>query len=199
MKPFAPACERNRDPILHALRPLLGAFTSPRVLEIGSGTGQHGVYFAAAMPDVQWIMSDREAHHEGIRAWCDETSLPNIDGPLLLDVNEFPAIEPLVDVVYSANTAHIMSWAEVQRMVDGVARCLRPGGLFLLYGPFLRDGCHTSASNEAFDRSLRQGDPSMGIRDLHELEGYARSQGLGLEHVHEMPANNLLVQWRQGS
>ncbi len=196
MKPFAPACERNRDPILAVLQSLLAVWASPRVLEIGSGTGQHGVYFAAALPHVTWIMSDRAENHAGIRAWCAEAALANVEGPLTLDVGSFEAHEPAVQMVFSANTAHIMSWGEVERMVSGAARSLQEDGVFALYGPFKRGGEHTSKGNEAFDRSLGDSAPHMGIRDLEAVDALAEDVGLHLAKVHQLPANNLLVQWQ---
>lgn len=198
MKPFAPACERNRDPILDVLRPIFAQYPQPRVLEIGSGTGQHGVYFAAALPAITWILSDRDENHAGIRAWRDEAGLANLQGPLRLDVGDFAPLAPPVDVVFSANTAHIMGWEEVGHMVRGAAASLADGGRFLLYGPFRRGGRHTSDSNAAFDRSLRESSASMGIRDLEAVDELAQAAGLALEHVHAMPANNLLVAWRRG-
>lgn len=197
MKPFAASCERNRDPILAVLQDVVARFPRPRVLEIGCGTGQHGVYFAAALPALTWIMSDREENHPGIIAWRDEAALPNVEGPLTLDVNEFPPIEPPVQVVFSANTAHIMSWDEVVHTIGGVGEALVGDGRFLLYGPFRREGRHTSPSNESFDHSLRQMNATMGIRDLEAIDEQARGAGLTLVTAHPMPANNLLVEWRR--
>jgi cyclopropane fatty-acyl-phospholipid synthase-like methyltransferase len=195
-KPFSPACERNREPILQAIAPCLRSLGNPRVLEIGSGTGQHAVCFAAAMPWLTWITSDRPANHAGIRAWLDDASLPNVEGPLTLDVlADFPWQDEQVDAVFSANTAHIMAWEGVQAMVAGVGRCLRPGGVWLLYGPFNRDGRYTSAGNRAFDASLRQEGTGMGIRDLEAVDALARDAGMCLREVRPMPANNFLVDW----
>ncbi|MEO0420902.1 MAG: DUF938 domain-containing protein [Pseudomonadota bacterium] len=198
MKPFAPACERNREPILQVLRPTLAQWARPRVLEIGSGTGQHGVFFAAALPHLTWIMSDRPGNHAGIEAWCDEAALANVEGPHVLDVAQAEGgFVPAVEVVYSANTAHIMSWPEVMRMMAIASGSLLPGGCLLLYGPFKRGGEHTSEGNERFDRSLRESAPHMGIRDLEAVDGLAAANGLTCEEVHEMPANNLTVRWRR--
>ncbi|MEM9384512.1 MAG: DUF938 domain-containing protein [Pseudomonadota bacterium] len=197
MKPFAPACERNRDPILEKLRPTLAQWVRPRVLEIGSGTGQHGVYFAAALPHLTWIMSDRRENHAGIEAWREEAALDNVEGPHVLDVADFEAaFRPAVEAVYSANTAHIMSWKQVTQMVSLASRSLLSGGVFLLYGPFKRGGEHTSEGNERFDGALRESAPHMGIRDLEALDALAAKAQLHCEEVHQMPANNLLVRWR---
>ncbi|MEO0973008.1 MAG: DUF938 domain-containing protein [Pseudomonadota bacterium] len=199
MKPFAASCERNQDPILNALRPILTRYGDCQVLEVGSGTGQHGVFFASALPWVTWTLSDRAENHAGIEAWRNEADLKNLLGPLLLDVNDFPDVEPPVQVVFSANTAHIMRWQEVTLMIAGAANALAEDGRLLVYGPFRRDGAHTSEGNEAFDHSLRQMSPSMGIRDLEAVDGVARDAGLTLVAVHQMPANNLLVEWRKAT
>src|SRR5690606_1779576 len=142
MKPYSDACDRNRDPILNVIKDW---FVAPgEVLEIGSGTGQHAVYFARQLPHLQWIATDRAENHAGIKAWLDEAQLPNVRGPLELDVNEEVWPVERVDYVFSANTAHIMSWPEVEKMFEGVGRVLRSGGVFCLYGPFNRDGQFTS-------------------------------------------------------
>ena len=196
-KPFSPACERNREPILTVIRPLFEADGVERVLEIGSGTGQHAVYFAAALPQLSWVTSDRAANHAGIRAWIAEARRDNIAGPLTLDTLDFPGDLGRVDAVFSANTAHIMTWAAVVGMFAGVGEVLRTDGAFLLYGPFNRGGEYTSEGNRAFDASLRAEDPQMGIRDLEALQSLAAEHCLHLAMAHAMPANNLLLEWRR--
>ncbi|HSO06881.1 MAG TPA: DUF938 domain-containing protein [Pelomicrobium sp.] len=196
-KPYSEACERNQAPILALLRQWLR--DGDRVLEIGSGTGQHAVYFGAALPDVVWQTADVVAHHAGIRAWLDEARLPNVLPPLALDVNAFDWPEAAFDAVFSANTAHIMSWPEVRRMVAGAARALRRGGVFVLYGPFRAGGVHTAESNARFDAALRAGDPFMGIRDREALAAEAAAAGLTLEEDVAMPANNRTLCWRKTS
>ncbi len=198
MKPIAPACERNREPILKVLRPVLRRLGATRVLEIGSGTGQHAVHFAAAMPELTWITSDRAETHPGIRAWLAEAALANVEGPLELDVLDFPALASPVDAVFSANTVHIMPWPAVEAMFAGVGDVLRRGGLFLLYGPFCFDGEHNSAGNAAFDAQLRAAGTGMGIRDLADLEALARAAGMQRTALHPMPANNFIVEWMHG-
>jgi cyclopropane fatty-acyl-phospholipid synthase-like methyltransferase len=191
---FSPACERNREPIRAVIEPVLTQIGARRVLEIGSGTGQHAVYFARAMPQLTWITSDRRENHPAIREWLAYASPDNVEGPLDLDVlAAFPALTAPVDAVFSANTAHIMSWEAVQAMFAGLPACLQPGGRLLLYGPFNREGRFTSESNAAFDASLRREDPAMGIRDLEAVEALAVSVGLQLRTVHGMPANNFLL------
>lgn len=196
MKPYSAACERNREPIFGVLRE---AFRASRdVLEIGSGTGQHAVHFAAHMPWLRWQASDRAENLPGIRAWLAEAALPNTPAPLQLDVvhDDWPA--PVYDAVFSANTLHIMSWAEVERMFAGVAGCLQPGGVLAIYGPFNVDGRFTSDSNAAFDRALRAAAPHRGIRDAADVDALAHRHGLLLVADHALPANNRCRVWRRG-
>ncbi|MBK1648060.1 DUF938 domain-containing protein [Rhabdochromatium marinum] len=195
-KPFAAASEENKDPILTVLRPRLAE--ARRVIEIGSGTGQHAVYFAAQMPHLRWQCSDRAEHLPGIRQWIAEAGLPNLPDPLELDVSAeeaWPA-GPF-DAAFSANTAHIMSLPEVEAMFLGLGRLLTPGACFALYGPFSRNGRHNSPSNAAFDQQLRWRDPASGVRDLRELEAFAAAAGLTLEEDCTMPVNNRTLIWRR--
>jgi cyclopropane fatty-acyl-phospholipid synthase-like methyltransferase len=192
-KPFSEASERNKAPILQVLRERFGS--SRQVLEIGSGTGQHAVFFAAAMPQCVWQCSDVAANLPGLRLWLDEAGLPNLPAPLLLDVDEaLPALR--VDAVYSANTLHIMSWPQVQRLFEALPRWLEPGGLLLVYGPFNYRGQFSSDSNARFDAMLRQDDARRGIRDFEAVDVLARAAGLSLLDDVAMPANNRCVSWR---
>ncbi|MBS3803992.1 MAG: DUF938 domain-containing protein [Oleiphilaceae bacterium] len=195
--PYSPACEKNKRPILAVLIQLLN--TPGKILEIGTGTGQHAVYFAEAMPHLIWQPSDRPAAFETSWARVQAANLSNLRAPLPLDVTQsrWPVTE--ANAVYSANTAHIMAWPEVTAMFAGVARLLAPGEPFCLYGPFHYRGQATSASNHDFDRQLRASDPAMGIRDLDDLEPLADSQGLTLKGDIAMPANNRMLIWRAAS
>ena len=193
-KPFAASCERNKAPILQVLLPLYARVT--RVLEIGSGTGQHALHFAAAMPHLLWQCSDVPAHLPGMRLWLDESALPNLPPPLALDVNQgLPGGS--YDAVFTANTLHIMGWSEVQSLFGGLATLLPPGGLFTAYGPFNLGGRFTSEGNARFDAELRQADPRRGIRDLQAVDALARTAGLQMLNDEPMPANNRCVSWKR--
>lgn len=194
-KPNTPAANRNRQPILEVIRTELRHCRS--VLEIGSGTGQHAVFFAAAMPWLTWQTSDLSENHSGIRSWIEDSGLSNVREPIRLDVEESGALALECDGVFSANTAHIMSIQAVESMFQLVGRLLPPGGVFCLYGPFNLDGEFSSESNRSFDASLRDQDPSMGIRDLEQLDGFAFPNSLRRVRLYAMPANNLLSVWQK--
>lgn len=194
-KPYAQSCDENREPILGVLRNL---FRDRRaVLEIGSGTGQHAVYFAAQLPHLIWHTSDVAENHVGIKAWLDEAHLPNVEPPLALDVTQPRWPTPGVDAVFSANTVHIMSWPAVEACFAGVGRLLPSGGLFALYGPFNYDGRYTSESNARFDAWLKSRDPRSGIRDVRDLDALAGAARLEPLHDVEMPVNNRILCWRK--
>jgi cyclopropane fatty-acyl-phospholipid synthase-like methyltransferase len=195
-KQFSAACERNRDPILAKLREL---FIQPtRVLEIGSGTGQHAVYFAQHLPQVTWQTSDLPGNHPSIIAWQAETQLPNVLAPVALDMDAPAWPTDTYDAVFSANTCHIMAWHQVERMFAGLPQILRPGGLACIYGPFNYGGEFTSPSNAAFDASLRAQAAHMGIRDFESMQALAEEYGMRLLVDHAMPANNRLLVWQRG-
>ena len=192
-KPFAEYADRNGGAILDVLR--IEFSQAARVLEIGSGTGQHAARFAAAMPRLEWQTSDLEENHPGITAWVDDAGLANLHMPLLLDVRNATAEEHAYDAVYSANTAHIMSFAAVQKMFAYVGDTLRDGGVFCLYGPFRQNGEFNTPSNAAFDESLRGRNPSMGIRELEALDEEGALNGLLRQRLYAMPANNHIAVW----
>lgn len=193
-KPYAPACERNREPILAVLRDRFA--DSRNVLEVGSGTGQHAVHFAAAMPWLSWQCSDRAEHLPGIRLWLDEAGLPNTPVPIELEVGgAWPGGR--FDAVFSANTLHIMGWPEVVRFFDGIGAVLDAGGVLAVYGPFNYGGEYTSDSNREFDAWLKARDPRSGIRDFEAIGALARAIGLTLVEDVAMPANNRTLVWRR--
>ncbi len=194
-KPYAEACEENAAPILEVLQAKLPP--GGELLEIGSGTGQHAVTFAAALPNIQWHCSDLEAMQEGINLWLDEAPLPNLHRPITLDALNGPWPEQQFDAIFSANTAHIMPSEAVEAMLQGVAQLLKPGAPFLLYGPFMYDGEHTSESNWRFDRWIRSMEEHRGLRDVTWLKQVAEPLGLVLEEDIEMPVNNRILLWRK--
>jgi cyclopropane fatty-acyl-phospholipid synthase-like methyltransferase len=193
-KPYSQACEENKAPIRDVLAQHLGGARS--LLEIGSGTGQHAVYFAAAFPALSWQASDVRENLPGIRQWLADAGLPNLQRPLELDVTG-PWPEARFDAIFSANSAHIMSDAQVVAMFRGVPRALAPGGLFFLYGPFNYAGAFTSESNARFDGWLKACDPLSGIKDFEHLDALAREGGMVLVRDHEMPVNNRTLVWRR--
>ena len=196
-KPHAPACERNREPILAVLRTHFA--DRRRVLEIGSGTGQHAVHFAAALPQLVWQCADVADNLPGIRAWLDEAALANTPAPLALDVRgAWPA--SCYDAMFSANTLHILGWADVEALFAGVDAVLARagdvgGGVLAVYGPFNYGGEYTSDSNREFDAWLKARDARSGIRDFEAVDALARGIGLRLRADVAMPVNNRMLVW----
>jgi cyclopropane fatty-acyl-phospholipid synthase-like methyltransferase len=193
-KPHAPSCERNREPILSVLREYFA--DRAHVLEIGSGTGQHAVHFAAALPQLSWQCSDRAENLPGIRLWLDEAALPNTPVPIELDVaGAWPVMQ--FDAVFSANTLHIMAWKDVRELFAHLPAATTKNALLVIYGPFNVDSQYTSDSNAAFDRSLKARDPQMGIRDVAAVDALAEVAGFRLLEDRAMPANNRCRVWRR--
>jgi SAM-dependent methyltransferase len=198
-KPFARSAERNTAPILEVLKTHFAQVR--RVLEIGSGTGQHAVHFASVFSDAEWQTSDVEAALPGIRRWQEEAQLPNLPPPLRLDVNgPWPVRLPdaRYDAVFTANTLHIISWPEVQRLFSGLNDVITEDALLAVYGPFNYNGTFTSESNRAFDETLKRHSPSSGIRDFEAVDALAVTIGFRLIADHPMPANNRTLVWRRG-
>ena len=194
LKPYSDACDRNREPILEVLRRHFS--DRHRVLEIGSGTGQHAVHFAAALPQLIWQPSDRDEHVAGIRLWLDEARLPNVPAPLSLDVRG-PWPQARFDAVFTANTLHIMSWEEVQALFAALPAVMTDDAVVAIYGPFNYGGAFTSPSNAAFDATLRRRSPQSGIRDFEAVDQLAQSLGLKLAQDYAMPANNRTLVWQR--
>jgi len=198
--PNAPSCERNRDPILAVLQ---RTFVDRRnVLEIGSGTGQHAVYFAAAMPWLRWQCSDRAENLPGIASWLEHASLPNAPAAVELDVASGPWPRPdagdgRFDAVFSANTLHIMGWPQVEAFFAGLDGVLADEATLVVYGPFNYGGDYTSDSNRDFDGWLKARDPQSAIRDFEAVDALARRIGLRLVEDVAMPANNRCLVWRR--
>ncbi|PDT74564.1 DUF938 domain-containing protein [Bradyrhizobium sp. C9] len=197
----AAAFHRNHQPIWAVLKDYL-AGRSGDVLEAGSGTGQHVVYFAGQTPDIIWRPSDLHAAHlRSIEAWRAYAGLPNIRPPQPIDLSD-PAWSPVpadgkgpdkLLAIFCANVIHIAPWRVAEGLFAGAARHLRADGRLFLYGPFKRGGKHTALSNAVFDTSLRERDAEWGVRDIAEVEALAESVGLKLDGAFEMPANNMIL------
>lgn len=194
-KPFSAACERNREPILAVLRDFFA--DRHHVLEIGSGTGQHAVHFAAALPQLAWQTSERAENLADVRAWLDDAALANTPAPVTLDVAAGPWPRGPFDAIFSANTLHIMSWAEDQALFAALPGVTTADAKLAIYGPFNVDGRFTSPSNAAFDVSLKARAAHMGIRDAAAVDALARTAGLALVEDVAMPANNRLRLWQR--
>jgi cyclopropane fatty-acyl-phospholipid synthase-like methyltransferase len=190
------ACERNKEPILALLRQELAG--SGSLLEIGSGTGQHAVYFARALPQLSWQPSELAQQLPALAQRIRAEGSANLRAPLALDVSAQPWPSPPVDALFSANTLHIMGWGAVTDFFRGAGSVLRAPGVLCVYGPFAHGGRHTSASNAEFDRFLQARDPASGVRDFEAVDALARQQGLQLTADHAMPANNRTLVWRRG-
>jgi len=195
MKSFSEACERNKDVILSTIKPLL--CDKKALLEIGSGNGQHAVYFSKYLPWLTWQTSDCVENHSDIDEWVDDYGGDNIKRPLALNVLDDPWPKGFFDAIYSANTAHIMSWRTVQGFFAGVGNILRKDGLFILYGPFNYNGTFTSESNRKFEDWLKNVDPKRGIRDFEAVDQLAQASSLSLVDDIEMPANNRILVWKK--
>ena len=194
MLPCSEACERNKEPILAVLREVFAATNT--VLEIGSGTGQHAVYFARNLPHLVWQPSDQPGAVGWIKKRLQLEGPHNAKAPLELDVRDHPW-NVSVDGVFCANTLHILSWPEVEQFFLRVGEVLKQPGRLCVYGPFRYDGKYTSESNAHFDRSLRAQAEHMGIRDFKAVDNLARE--IGLTHIadHSMPANNQILVWQR--
>ncbi|MGF2733756.1 DUF938 domain-containing protein [Marinobacter sp. DUT-1] len=192
--PYSQACENNKAPILEKLQ---GIFTEPgKVLEIGTLTGQHAVHFAQAMAHLHWQPSDHPEAADLCRPRLEQAALPNILAVVELDVSDANWPVESFKWAFSANTAHIMSWSEVEKMFRGIGERLSEDGAFCLYGPFNNQGEYSSDSNRRFDHHLRTQASHMGIRDLIDLSALAESAGMTLAENHPMPANNRLLVFR---
>jgi hypothetical protein len=195
MKPYAESCEQNRAPILAVLQDVFAE--RKKVLEIASGTGQHAVYFGAALPHLTWQTSELPVNHAGILAWLDEAALPNVLPPLAIDVNDTQWPATPVDAIFNANTVHIVAWPAVQRMFAGIGRVLVAGGILCIYGPFNYGGQFTSESNARFDAWLKSRDPNSGVRDFEVTNQLAEAHGLTLLKDIAMPSNNRSLVWQR--
>lgn len=192
----APSAERNKQPILEVLARVL----PPRglVLEIGSGTGQHVTHFAEALPALSFQPSEMDvARHASIQAWVAAARLSNVRPPLAIDLTQHPWPVPAADAIVCINVIHISPWEATLGLMAGAGSLLPPSGVLVTYGPYLRGGAHTAPSNEAFDASLRARNALWGVRDIDQLVQIASHEGLALEEVVPMRANNFTLVWRK--
>ncbi|MEM5370351.1 DUF938 domain-containing protein [Paraburkholderia azotifigens] len=196
LRQHAPAAERNREPILAVLERVLPA--TGTVLEIASGTGQHAIHFAAALPQLTWQPSDPgEDARASIAAWTAHSGLANVRAPLALDVRDASWGLDAADAIVCINMIHISPWESARALIGGAGRLLRAGGVLFLYGPYRRGGAHTAPSNAAFDAQLQSRDPAWGVRDMEDVVALADAAGFDLDETVEMPANNFSLVFRK--
>ncbi|MFL9932957.1 DUF938 domain-containing protein [Paraburkholderia sp. RL18-103-BIB-C] len=196
LRQHSPSAERNREPILAVLRDALPA--TGRVLEIASGTGQHAMCFAGALPGLDWQPSDADADaRASIAAWIAHDGLPNVRAPLALDVHQPDWGVDSLDAVVCINMIHISPWSAAEALFAGASRRLADGGVLYLYGPYKRGGAHTSPSNDAFDQQLRSRDPAWGVRDMEAVIALGASVGFVCDEPIAMPANNFSLVFRK--
>ena len=202
LRQHSPSAERNREPILAVLREVLPA--TGRVLEIASGTGQHAICFAGALPGLDWQPSDIDADaRASIAAWVAHAGLANVRAPLALDVHQpewgAQTLDKLdqFDAVVCINMIHISPWSATEALFAGASRRLVDGGVLYLYGPYKRGGAQTSPSNDAFDQQLRSRDPAWGVRDMEAVVALGASVGLVCDEPIAMPANNFSLVFRK--
>ena len=195
-KYHAESTRRNRNPILEVLKKEIEG--SKKLLEIGSGTGQHAVYFSKKLPQILWQTSDRSMNHESIIYWIKRYNLKNLLPPLDIEigVNE-KNINDIFDCVFSSNTSHIMSLENVKRLFALVGKILNKNGKFFLYGPFKINLEFTTKSNEDFHEKLKAENKLMGLRDIEELDNFATENNMQNHAFYEMPANNYLSIWKK--
>lgn len=193
--PFSQACENNKEPILAVLKQAF--YQTTTVLEIGSGTGQHAVYFASQLTHLRWQASDQQHYLPELNERLRRAALRNLPQALCLDVTQQQLPAGNFDGLFTANTLHIMSWSMVESMFKRLNRLLSENATLCIYGPFNYNGTFTSASNQAFDQSLKSRDPAMGIRDVEQVLVLAEAQGFSLQQDHAMPANNRLLWLRR--
>ena len=204
--PFSQACENNKKPILEVLKQELHDYH--HVFEVGSGTGQHSIYFAPRLPHLQWQTSDVIDNHRVIQGWHDQYPAYNLHPPLAFDLTTDNIPEPMnsmdsqtgnlpYDAVFTANTLHIIAWPLVERLFELIGGALRINGKFILYGPFNENGQYSSDSNRQFDKQLRERDPNSGIRNKEDVVALAGQHQLILDKQYKMPANNEILVFKK--
>jgi len=190
-KPYSESCDQNKDPILSVISPLFSSCSN--ILEIGSGTGQHAVYFANNMPHLTWHTSDCLPYLEGMNMWLADAGLDNLAPPFELNVTSSPWPDFAIDAVFTANSIHIMHQQDAVNLMSGVGDLLKPDGSLVIYGPFNYNGSYSSASNASFDVWLKARDPLSGIKHFEEIERLANNNGMRLVNDYEMPVNNRIL------
>ena len=195
--PYSAACERNKDVILEVIQPYLNQ--AKTVLEIGTGTAQHAIYFAQHAPHLRWQTSDQNEYLEGINAQLQNANIGNVQRPYELDVNQTQWLQSQqrFDLIYTANTFHIMRWSDVCAFFDGLNNVVNENSVLIVYGPFKYNDEFTSASNQVFDQTLRSRECGSAIRDFEAVDELAKKQGFELIENHSMPANNQCLIWRR--
>lgn len=198
-KPHAPSCDRNQEPILEALKPLLE--DRKRLLEIGSGTGQHAVFMAPKLNHLTWTLSDLKDRHRGMSLWLREEPILNIKGPIHYEagVTDFPKLLEDFDVVFTSNTLHIMSWEGCLNLFNDLEENLEKGALFLIYGAFKYKGKFTTDSNKDFEEWLKERDPKSGVRDFERVRDELKNRSFSLLKDISMPSNNQLLVFKKNS
>ncbi len=194
-KPFAESCEQNKQPILKVLKEVFNK--QGNLLEIGSGTGQHAVYFSEHLPHLLWQPTEMEDQIAGMKLWMQDVQHYRIKKPEILNVCDDNWFYDEMDYIFTANTTHIISWSTVLSMFKGIGKVLKQGGLFAQYGPFNYGGEFTSESNASFDQWLKDRDPVSGIRNFEDLVLLAKESNMILHADYEMPANNRILVWRK--
>lgn len=197
--PFSEACERNKDPILDVISPYLKQVSS--VLEIGSGTAQHAVYFAKHFPELRWHTSDQAEYLPGIKSQLTNAQVANVVSPFELDVSVTPWCDDDVrySAVFSANTLHIMNEENVEHFFAGLSAVTTEDAYLMVYGPFKFDGKFTSQSNADFDARLRSRGVGSGVRDFEKINTLAERSGFVLLEQCNMPANNQCIVWQRNA
>jgi SAM-dependent methyltransferase len=195
-KPFSSACERNQQPILDVLVQVIDG-QDRRLLEIGSGTGQHAVFLAPHFPQLDWYPTDVSANLKGINQWLEEARVSNIQKPMRVEIgkDELPKLK--FDLIFTANTFHIMHWKDVKSLIKQFGGRLREGSRVLIYGPFKYGGVFTTPSNEEFDQGLKTKDPLSGIRNFEDVNTNMIKNGFELMMDVAMPANNQMLVYRR--
>ena len=193
---FSQSCERNQKPILEVLSPWFSSYS--QVLEIGSYSGQHAIYFCQQKANLKWQPTDTAEHIEGLTENIANAKQHNCLLPFVLDVTKkqhWPEKE--FDMVFTANSLHIMSWRNVEALLKSVKKVCRKDGIFAVYGPFKYNGEYTSPSNAEFQKWLTSRSIYSGIRDFEAVEQILELEGFKLIHDHKMPANNQLIVWQR--